>query len=142
MLAGGIYIKNAISSPCRFYIASHLKAMETSPLLLRVRQAFLGLVAIGMLVVFIALPLMTTDYEARQGTFDAHILSSAAGMGMAARPVVRARVEDELGRVFWIALPPASTTAPDTKLTIDVWCETPAFQSCIARYKGSGSGVS
>ena len=114
--------------------------METSPLLLRAKQALLGLVVMGMLAVFIVLPLMATDYEVRQGTFEARILSSAAGMGMAARPVVRARVEDELGRVFWIALPSTSTTAPDTQLTINVWCETPAFESCIARYNGSGLG--
>ena len=108
--------------------------METSPLLLRAKQAFLGLLVVGMLAVFIVLPLMATDYEVRQGPVEARILSSAAGMGMAARPVVRARVEDETGRVFWIALPSTSTTAPDTKLTIDVWCETAAFESCIARY--------
>lgn len=94
----------------------------------------MGLVAMGILAVFIVLPLMATDYEVRQGTFEARILSSAAGMGMAARPVLRARVEDEIGRVFWIALPSTSINAPDTDLTIDVWCETPAFESCTARY--------
>jgi len=96
----------------------------------------MGLVVLGVVAVFIVPPLIATDYTVRQGVFQAQILSSAAGMGMAARPVIRARVEDETGRVFWIRMPTTVTTAPGTELMIETWCETENFENCIGRYAG------
>ncbi len=108
--------------------------MGTSKALVGVKQIAIGLIVCAIVAVSIALPLMATDYPVRQGPVEAQILSSAAGMGMAAKPVLRARVEDETGRVFWVQLPSTHSFAAGTALILDVWCETEAFESCAARY--------
>jgi|GEM_PF-2617831 len=95
----------------------------------------MGLGVLGVVAAFIVPPLMATDYTVREGVFEARILSSAAGMGMAARPVIRARVEDETGRIFWIRMPTTVTTAPGTVLLIETWCETESLDNCIGRYQ-------
>lgn len=113
--------------------------MQSPTTLLRMKQLALGLMVGGFLVVSIALPLMATDYPVHQGTSDARILSSAAGMGMAAKPILRTRVEDPTGRIFWVQLPSTHISAAGTFLVIDVWCETDAFTSCAARYSASAT---
>ena len=103
---------------------------------MRVKQGLMGLVVLGVVAAFIVSPLIATDYTYREGVFQARILSSASGMGMAARPVIRARVQDETGRVFWIVMSNTVTTAPGTELLIEIWCETESLENCIGRYAG------
>lgn len=109
--------------------------MENASLGLRIKQALIGLGLICVAALFIVPPLLAPDYSVQQGSFRAHIVSSISGMGMAGRPIVRAQVEDETGRIFWLQLPPTYITAPDVDLLIDVWCLTPDYESCTARYK-------
>lgn len=97
----------------------------------------MGVAILGVVAAFIVPPLLATDYGVRQGAFEARILSSASGMGMAGRPIVRARVEDQTGRIFWIGMPTTAAIAPETRLAINVWCETGTFETCIARYGGA-----
>lgn len=112
--------------------------MSDSPIIARIEQFSMALMFIGIAAVFIVPPLMATDYPVRQGSFQAEVLSSASGMGMAVRPVIRARVRDDTGRIFWIRVPSTIIVAPGSPLVIETWCETMTFQSCTARYQRAG----
>lgn len=101
---------------------------------MRLKQVAMGLVILAVGAVFIVPPLLAPDYVVRQGLFMAKVQASASGMGMAGRPILRAQVEDETGRRFWIDMPSASIVAPGTPVQIEVWCETDAHLNCAARH--------
>jgi len=105
---------------------------------MRARQVVAGLIGLVVISFFIIPPLMAPQYDVRQGAFEARIRTSAAGMGMAGKPILRAMVEDEAGRRFWIGVPTTITVAPETLIMIDVWCESKAYESCIGRYRRAG----
>ena len=109
--------------------------MDTSSLHLRLKQAFMAAILLGAVALFIIPPLMAPEYAVRQGEFDARILSSTSGMGMGGKPVLRIRAEDETGRIFWMGVPTTIIVAPETPIMIEAWCETEAFESCVARYR-------
>lgn len=109
--------------------------MQSPAYILRLKQAFMAVVVLGVIAAFIIPPLMATDYSVKQGEFRVEVLTSASGMGMAARPILRAQVKDETGRTFWVGVPASITVAPGTDLVINVWCETEAFDNCIGRYR-------
>ena len=106
---------------------------------MRAKQIITGLIGVALISLFIIPPLLAPQYDVKQGTFQAHILTSAAGMGMAGRPITRAQVEDEIGRRFWIGVPSVVTVAPGTQILINVLCESEAYESCIGRYRRSTS---
>ena len=101
----------------------------------RIRRIIMSFAGAVIVALFVVPPLLAPQYEVKQGAFEARILSSAAGMGMAGKPVMRAHIEDETGRLFWIGVPSTITVAPKTQIRITVWCETSAHESCIARYQ-------
>lgn len=109
--------------------------MEKTSLTTRIKQMMVGLVGLAIASVFIVPPLLAPQYEIIQGAFNARILNSTAGMGMGGRLVTSARIEDETGRVFWLNVPSTITVSPDTPIMITVWCETEAYERCIARYR-------
>ena len=125
-----------------FAYPSYVYSMEQPSQASRLKQILMGVGVLAVIAAFIVPPLMAKDYGVHQGTFQARILSSAAGMGMAGKPVLRAQVEDETGRRFWIGVPATTTVAPDTQIIINVWCETEAHASCIGRYRRAAGGSS
>jgi hypothetical protein len=135
----GRYIEFARAFPRKR--RSYLYSMRQTQFRIRTRQILIGLIGVAVISLFIIPPLLAPQYEVKQGTFQAHILTSAAGMGMAARPILRARIEDETGRIFWLQLPSTHISAAGTPLIIDVWCETDAHKSCTARYRPSEAEV-
>lgn len=107
----------------------------------KLRVMMWGLAASGLIALFIVPPLMAPSFDVREGRFQAEILASVSGMGMAARPVVRAQVKDSQERLFWVRMPSTSSVAPGTPLQIDVWCETDAYESCTARYASAAPAL-
>ncbi|MEO9971071.1 MAG: hypothetical protein ABJG15_14835 [Hyphomonadaceae bacterium] len=109
--------------------------MEKTSLKTRINQMLICLVGLAIASVFIVPPLMAPQYKFVQGAFNARILNSTSGMGMGGRLVMRARIEDETGRFFWLNVPSTITASPDTSIMITAWCETEAYENCIARYR-------
>lgn len=96
----------------------------------------MGFVGLCVVVLFVVPPLLAPSYSVRQGVYSGEVTATNAGMGMAARPVMRVLVELEDGRGWWVRVPATQAVAPGMDIEIELWCQSEAFEACSARYAG------
>ena len=98
------------------------------------REGAAVVLVLGILSAGLGIAFMTPQHGVRQGLYSADILRVSAASDMTGRPSVRAEVQDETGRIFWVRLPPSAGLTIGDTVNIGVSCKTDAFEKCSARY--------